>query len=124
TFENLQAEENAERAKVRKENPRDTENVLARKAREAMLAKRNEALLKALSARPQNLVEIARLQHEIRWLFPDAYVGQPAFDYAVRYGQEWRAAGRDAAAARGAGARTAAQAWADVGAAVAGPTGR
>jgi hypothetical protein len=55
------------------------------------------------------------LQHEIRWLFPDAYVGQPGLDAAVRYNQEWRAAGTERAKARGAEERTAADVSADMG---------
>ena len=113
-FNRLSSEETSKRAEIRAASPVDAENVVARKAREAMLADRTRQLADAMAKSPVDQVEVARLQHEARWLLPDAYASQAAFDYAVRYNQERRAAGKEAARSRGAAEPSAEEVNADL----------
>ena len=75
---------------------------------------RSASSAKLFAAKNPDMIEILRLQAEIRWFAPDAYASGAAFEYAVGFGQARRSAGADAAQAAGRRRRAQADVLADL----------
>ncbi len=94
-FTARETERTTAEARVRRESPGAADAVVARMAREQIVAAKRERLAELAAAQPPNFAEIARLQSEILWFEPEAYATRSAFEQAVAHGQSLRAAGAE-----------------------------
>ncbi|MBE7519801.1 MAG: hypothetical protein HS107_11225 [Thermoflexaceae bacterium] len=94
-FAARETERTAAETQARQENPGAPAAVVARIAREQIVAAKRERLAELAAAQPPNFAEIARLQSEILWFEPEAYATRSAFEQAVAQGQALRAAGAE-----------------------------